>query len=208
MRPTLADLLQRKVVVLDGALGTELQARDLIQGLCPEELNVTAPEAIAEIHRAYVDAGADIVETNSFGGNRIRLRHADLEDRVWELNVAAARLAREAAGDRALVAGSVGPMAAILEPLGDVPYAEAVEAFGEQAAALAEGGADLFIVETMYDLNEVRAAVEGIRRTTDLPILCSMTFDQGGRTMMGVRPADAVAELQALGVVALGTNCG
>jgi len=208
MRPTLADLLQRKVVVLDGALGTELQARDLIQGLCPEELNVTAPEAIAEIHRAYVDAGADIVETNSFGGNRIRLRHADLEDRVWELNVAAARLAREAAGDRALVAGSVGPMAAILEPLGDVPYAEAVEAFGEQAAALAEGGADLFIVETMYDLNEVRAAVEGIRRTTDLPILCSMTFDQGGRTMMGVRPADAVAELQALGVAALGTNCG
>lgn len=202
------DALHGGVLVLDGAMGTTLQARGLMTGLCPEELNATNPDAIRAIYRSYVEAGADIIETNSFGGSRLRLAHSDLADRAYELNLAAARLAREVAGERVFVAGSIGPLAAILEPFGDVSGDEARDAFAEQAAALAAGGVDLILIETMYDLTELQAAVEGAR-TTGLPIICSMTFDRGGRTMMGVSPAQAVRTIQAWeGVVALGTNCG
>lgn len=198
-------------VLGDGAMGTMLQAAGLVTGGSPEEWNVTHPEVVRGIHQSYVDAGSQVIETNSFGGNRFRLAMHGFESRVRELNVAAARLAREVADSadhQVLVAGSVGPTGEILFPLGTRTPEEAREAFAEQAAALAEGGVDFFLVETMSALEEVGAAVEGCRAAADLPIAVTMTFDTRGRTMMGVSPKVALNALYEMGIRAIGANCG
>ncbi|MCL4464508.1 MAG: homocysteine S-methyltransferase family protein [Chloroflexi bacterium] len=206
MRPTFQELLGQKVVVCDGAMGTILISMGLMGG-CPEELNVTAPEKIKSVHAMYVASGADIVETNSFGGNPIKLAGYNLAERTHELNRAAARLAREAAGDRALVAGSIGPTGQFLKPLGALTAEEARAAYGQQARALADGGADLLIVETMSDLSELTAAVLGAQGTTGLPIMCTLTFSRGTRTIMGVSAARAAGALRDLGIQVIGANC-
>jgi len=193
-------------LVCDGAMGTMLMASG-VESRCPEEINLISPDTVRNVHAAYVSAGADVITTNSFGGNRAKLAKADMEGRVREVNLAAARLAREAAGDGLLVAGDLGPLGEFLEPLGAVAYQEAVSIYREQAEALAEGGVDFFLVETMFDLAEARAAVEGAA-SVGLPVVCTMTFDTGGRTMMGVAPADAVVALVGAGAVAVGANCG
>lgn len=203
----LFELLKQPVIVGDGAMGTMLQATGLFTGLCPEELNLTHPDAVKQIHATYVEAGADMVETNSFGGTRIKLESAQFGGSVYEVNHAAARLAREAVGER-VVLGSVGPLGHLLEPYGEVAYEDAVANFREQAQALADGGADALIVETMFDLNEVRAALEGNRSGPNLPVVCTMTFDTRLHTMFGVSPAQAVTELHDLGVILVGANCG
>jgi methionine synthase I (cobalamin-dependent) len=146
----LLELLERPVVVGDGAMGTMLQRTGLFTGLCPEELNLTCPDAIKQIHAAYLEAGADMVETNSFGGTRIKLGSAQFGGSVYEVNRAAAGIARDAAGER-VVLGSVGPLGHLLEPYGEVAYKDAVASFREQAQALADGGADALIVETMFN---------------------------------------------------------
>ncbi len=192
----------------DGAMGTMLQQMGLTDGSAPELWNVERPDIIRKIYQGYVDAGSQIIETNTFGGNRYRLKLHNLQDRVHELNKAGAALAREVAGDAILVAGSMGPTGEILEPVGPLRYENAVDAFAEQAAGLAEGGVDFFLIETMSDLNEVRAAVEGCQRVSDLPIAATMTFDTNYHTMMGVSPAQAVRELAAMGVRIIGANCG
>lgn len=197
-----------KVLIADGATGTMLQAAGLPEGTAPESWNLTHPEKILDLHRAYLEAGSQIILTNSFGGNRFRLAKKGLEDKVHEVNRAAAALAREAAGQMAFVVGSIGPSGELMKPLGILSYATAVEAFTEQAAALAEGGVDAILVETMSDLNEAKAAIEGARRATDLPILCTMSFDTKLHTMMGVSPRQAAKELWPLGLVAIGGNCG
>lgn len=204
-------LAERGTLLVDGAMGTELFARGLTAGDPPEMWNVDLPDDIVDIHKGYIKAGSDIILTNSFGGNRFRLKLHDLDSRVGELNQAAASRARQAAdeSDRmVLVAGSLGPSGELLEPLGAMTVKECQSAFAEQALGLAVGGVDLFWIETMSSLEEVEAAIDGVRDATDLPIVVTMSFDTAGRTMMGVSGTDAAARLSAHGVAALGANCG
>jgi 5-methyltetrahydrofolate--homocysteine methyltransferase len=203
-----ARLAQPGVLVADGATGTMLQNAGLPRGASPERWNLENPEAVRNLHRSYIDAGADIVLTNTFGGNRYRMEREGLQDQVQEVNRMAARLAHQVAGDTVLVFGDVGPTGKLLRPFGPLEYAEAANAFADQVAGLVIGGVDAILVETMGDLNEARAAVEGTRRITRLPILVTMSFDTRGRTMMGVDPEIAARELDKLGLAALGANCG
>lgn len=211
MNPLEALLKEQKVILLDGAMGTMLMAAGLEQGAPPEEWNLLHPEEIRGVHRSYIQAGARIILTNTFGGNRFRLKLHNLQDRVTELNKTAGTLARQeaqAAPHPVLVAGSMGPTGELLEPMGTMTFEQAKEAFAEQAAALADGGVDLLWIETMSDLNEVKAAIEGARSVSNLPIAATMTFDTHGHTMMGVKPAQAVEFLRKYDLVALGANCG
>jgi 5-methyltetrahydrofolate--homocysteine methyltransferase len=204
-------LASEPYIMLDGAMGTMLMATGLEQGDPPEMWNTLYPERIRAVHRAYVQAGARVILTNSFGGTRFRLKLHNWQDRVAELNRAAAAQARAAADEAAhlvVVAGSMGPTGELLEPMGNMTLAEAEAAFAEQAAALAEGGADALWIETMSDLNEVRAAIAGAGAVCQLPICATMTFDTRGRTMMGVTPAQAVEALRPLQLAAIGANCG
>ncbi len=207
------DLLRQPGVILaDGAMGTMLMELGLQFGNSPELWNVEHPDRVRQVHRGYLDAGARIILTNTFGGNRFRLSLHGLQERAAELNAAGARIARaeiEASGRKAVVAGDIGPTGGILTPLGDLEPGLAVEAFAEQAAALIEGGIDVIWIETMSSLEELRAAFDGARQASpDIPIVTTMTFDTRGRTMMGVKPEDAVAELRDWGVAAVGGNCG
>lgn len=208
----LRDLIQTKGhAILDGAMGTQLFAAGLTSGDAPERWNVEHPDRITAIHRDYYAAGSDIVLTNSFGGTRYRLKLHDLQDRVAELSAAAARNARVAADefDRdLLVAGSIGPTGELIEPLGSLTVDEAEAAFAEQAEGLADGGADLLWLETMSDLAEVEAAIRGVRRVSDLPIVATMSYDTAGRTMMGVTGTAAVERLEQYGLAGIGANCG
>ena len=198
-------------ILLDGAMGTMLMEAGLEQGDPPEEWNVTHPERIRAIHQAYIQAGSRVILTNSFGGTRFRLEMHDLQDRVIELNKAAALNARaeaDLAPTIVVVAGSMGPTGQLFEPMGTLTFEEAKAAFAEQARGLAEGGVDVFWVETMSDLNEVKAAVEGARSVSKLPIVTTMSFDTHGHTMMGVSPVKALETLGSLDVIAIGANCG
>lgn len=209
----LLELLQRQsVLLLDGAMGTELFKRGLISGGCPEEWNVSHPDRVQDVHRAYVEAGSDIILTNSFGGTHYRLKLHNLQDRVVELNRAAAQNARavaDAAGHTVLVAGSMGPTGELLMPMGSMSYEACRDAFAEQARGLIEGGVDLLWIETMSDLNEVKAAIEGARAVSaEIPICATMSYDTRGRTMMGVTGTQMAKELAGLGLTAIGANCG
>ena len=205
----------RRPALYDGSKGVYLAARLASVGRSPgdasEWLNLLSPEAVRQVHREYIDAGSQIIQTNTFNGNRLRLEDYGLGDRVREVNLAAAQAAREAAGGDVLVAGDIGPSGKLLA-MGEVDERALVDAFAEQAAALAEGGVDLFHVETMSDLAEARAAVEGVRRASDRPLLLTMSFDTGKpetlRTMMGVTPAQLVEAAREMGVFGLGANCG
>jgi 5-methyltetrahydrofolate--homocysteine methyltransferase len=198
-------------VLLDGAMGTVLMDMGMEAGAPPEEWNLLRPEAITEVHMAYIRAGSQIILTNSFGGTRFRLMLHGLDDRVVELNRAAAvnaRIAADSADRTVIVGGSMGPTGELLTPLGDMRYEEAVEAFAEQATGLVQGGVDLLWIETMSDVNEVKAAVEGARSVGDTPIVATMTFDTNGHTMMGVSPESALEALNGLELLAIGGNCG
>ena len=201
-------LNQKPVLVADGATGTMLQKAGLAPGAASERWNLENPDAIRALHKGYVDAGADMVLTNTFGGSPARLERDGLREQTRAVNLAAAQLAREMAGDAVLVMGDIGPTGQMLEPLGLLSYEDAVAGFAVQAAALAEGGVDAILIETMSDLNEAKAAVEGARQATDLPILVTMSLDTKGRTMMGVKPEKAAKTLWSLGVDVIGANCG
>ena len=204
-------LEEKPVLIADGATGTELQKAGLAPGSAPELWNVENQDAIRALYQGYVDAGADMFLTNTFGGTSIRLKREGLDDRVVELNRTAALLAREIAdgcGRDVLVVGDMGPTGGMLAPLGLLNYEDVVAAFAEQAGALSEGGADVLLIETMSDLTEIQAAIEGARQATDLPIMATMSFETKGRTMMGVKPEKAAQKLQALGVDVMGANCG
>ena len=199
-------------ILADGAMGTMLFAAGLQFGDPPETWNLAHPDVVRRIQRGYLEAGSRIVLTNTFGGNRLRLRLHGLQDRVDELNRTAAILLRNevrSAGGDALVAGDIGPSGEIVAPLGTLDYEEAVDVFREQAASLVAGGVDVIWIETMSDLNEMRAAIQGVREAAPgIALVATMTFDTRGRTMMGVSPEDAVRHLDAWGADAVGGNCG
>jgi 5-methyltetrahydrofolate--homocysteine methyltransferase len=198
-----------EILVADGATGTSYQAMGLPIGVAPDEWVEDHPERVIGLHRAFIEAGSDIILTDTFGGTPIRLRETRFADRAGELNRRAAKLASEAAaGTHVLVAGSMGPTGMLMDPLGDLTASAAADAYAEQAAGLVEGGVDLLLLETFFALEEAVAAVEGIRRVTALPLVVSFSFDQGTRTMMGVSPAAMVKAIGPLGVAAIGANCG
>lgn len=211
MNPLEQLLESEPYILLDGAMGTMLMAMGLEQGDPPEEWNVIYPDRVLGVHEGYIASGSRLILTNTFGGTRYRLKLHNLHDRVHELNYAAAQLARRAADNAPhliVVAGSIGPTGQLLEPMGTMTFDQAREAFAEQAAGLAEGGVDLLWIETMSDLEELRAAVEGARSVSDLPVAACMTFDTNRHTMMGVSPRQAVQALRELNLVAMGANCG
>lgn len=209
--PPFTDVLAtRRILITDGATGTNLQERGLPPGMPPEEWLIDAPEAILDLERAFVQAGSDIILTCTFGGTGLRLQHSRYAQRAAELNRRAVELARTAAAERpgVLVAGSIGPTGLMMAPLGELTPEAAEQTFAEQAEVLAAGGVDLLVVETFYALEEAEAAIRAAQRVCDLPIVCSFSYERRGRTMMGVRPAQMAERIAPLGVVALGVNCG
>lgn len=199
-----------KVLVSDGAWGTFLQQKGLKLGECPEEWNITHPDEVFDIAKSYIDAGADMIETNSFGGSNFKVEKYGLGNKVFELNKAAAEISRKAAGDK-FVIGSVGPTGKILM-MGDVTEEELYDAFKEQVKGLEAGGVDAIMIETMTDLDEARLAIRAAKENTNCEVFCTMTFDktvQGEfRTMMGVSPTEMVTTLIDAGADLIGANCG
>jgi len=208
----LAELLAEKgYLVLDGAMGTQLFDAGMVAGDAPESWNFSNPDGITAIHRSYVAAGSDIILTNSFGGTSFRLKLHGLDDRVREVNAAAARNARVAADEadrRVLVAGSMGPTGELVVPLGRLTPQEVEDGFAAQAEGLAEGGADILWLETLSALNVLEAGVRGARKASDLPIVATMSYDTAGRTMMGVSGTEQGEMIASLGLDAAGANCG
>lgn len=200
-----------KPLVSDGALGTELAKKGLQPGDCPELLNAENPDVVSEIARSYVEAGSDIVLTNTFGGNPLKLARYDLESRTEELNEKGVRLAVEASVGKAVVLGSIGSTGEFLSPLGTLTEEEMIAAYGRQIRGMIAGGAQGFVLETMTDLGEILCALKAAHENSDLPVVCSMTFDKGLRgyaTMMGVTPEQAVDVLEEAHAAAVGANCG
>ncbi len=206
MHPVIKQLLATGSVITDGAWGTQLQARGLPVGACPDEWNLTQPGKVEEVAAAYVAAGSRIILTNTFGANRIRLAEFNLADKVAEINRRGAAISKKAAGNKALVFASVGPTGKMLVA-GDVTEDELRVAFTEQAQALKAGGADALVIETMAELEEAQIALDAAK-STGLPVVVCMTFDTGGRTMMGVAPDQAAKQFTSAGADVIGSNCG
>lgn len=192
----------------DGSMGVFLQKYGLRGEDCPELWNVTNPDIVTNVHRSYVEAGSDLVITNTLGGNRIKLADYKLENRLVEINAAAVKLAKKAAGGKAIVAGDVGPTGLFIEPLGNTTIDEMAEIYREQCAALADAGADCIFFETHIDILELKAGIIGCRQACDLPIIASVTFERDGRTVTGSTPDAVFTTLEALEVDIIGTNCG
>jgi len=204
-------LERKKVLIADGGLGTELIKLGLKPGETPEVWNIARPEVVRAVADSYVRTGADIILTNTFGGNPMKLGKAGLREKTLEINRIGAEMAKEAAGGRSLVFGSMGPTGELMKPLGTATETEMVKCFAEQAKALEEGGVDGIAIETMTDLGEAKAALRAVRETTSLPVVVCMTFDKkrsGYATMMGVRPGQAAHELEEAGADIVGSNCG
>jgi len=211
-RTNLKGRIRQGLFLLDGAMGSELIARGLEMGTCNEYLNVTSPNIVSGIHRAYLQAGSDAILTNTFGANKYVLARHGFGDEVVRLNIAGAEIARRAAGEERYVLGDIGPSGDFLEPLGGLKHNELKAAFVQQAKALLDGGVDGFIIETMTALDEMTIAIEAVKSIGgDLPVFASMAFDKadgGFKTMMGVDVESAVSKMISLEVDAVGFNCG
>ena len=211
MGKLIQEIAKGKVLVSDGAWGTFLQKKGLTPGECPEVWNITRPDDVLDIAQSYIDAGADMIETNSFGGNLYKLKNYGLEHLVFKLNKAAAEISRKAAGTDHLVLGSVGPTGKLLL-MEEVTEDELYNAFKEQSEALEAGGADAIVIETMTDLEEALIAVKAAKENTACEVICTMTFDKilSGefRTMMGISPTEMTEVLVEAGASVIGANCG
>src|SRR5688572_28007488 len=206
MQPFIEALNQR-VLVCDGAMGTMLYSKGVFINKSFDALNLSRADLVEEVHQDYVRAGADVVETNTFGANRIKLGSFGLGDSLVAINVEGVRIARRAAGERAYVAGSIGPLGIRIEPWGKTGVDEAREYFREQARALLEGGVDLFVLETFRDLNEIGACLDAVRSLSDLPIVAQMTTEEDGNTLDGTPPERFAPELEQRGATVIGVNC-
>ena len=193
--------------IFDGATGTMLQAAGLKAGECPELVNLERPAMMRKIHKTYIEAGATILETNTFGGCALKLEHYGLAEKAREINIAAVHIAKEAAAGRAKIAGSMGPTGRFIEPLGDLDFEAAYQTYFEQAAALEEGGADYILIETSIDIQETRAALLAAKEATKLPVICQLSYSEDGRTVTGTDPETAAVTLDALGADIIGVNC-
>src|SRR5438876_11520381 len=201
------EALDTRVLVCDGAMGTMLYAKGVFINKSFDALNVTQPDLVGQVHQEYVRAGADIIETNTFGANRIKLGSFGIADKLHAINEQGARIARRAAREQAYVAGSIGPLGIRIEPWGKTGVDEAQAFFREQAQALADGGVDLFIIETFRDLNEMGAAIAAVRSVSDLPIVAQMTTEEDGNTLDGTPPERFAPELERRGATLIGVNC-
>src|SRR4051794_36501751 len=199
--------IDSRVLVCDGAMGTMLYAKGVFINKSFDALNVSQPDLVAEVHQEYVRAGADIVETNTFGANRIKLGSFGLADRLKAINEQGARIARHAADDKAYVAGAIGPLGIRIEPWGKTGVDEAREYFREQAQALADGGVDLFILETFRDLSEIGAAIDAVRSVSDRPIVAQMSTEEDGNSLDGTPPERFTPYLEQHGATIIGLNC-
>lgn len=195
------------IQIFDGAMGTMLQEGGLKPGGCPELMNIEHPDIVKRIHEEYINAGATIIETNTFGAGKLKLEHYGLANRANELNAAAVAIAKEAANGRARVAGSMGPTGRFVHPLGDLDFEDAYRAFFEQAKSLANAGADFIIIETCIDLQEMRAALLATKDATDVPVICQLSYSEDGRTVTGTDPVSAAVVLDAMGADIIGVNC-
>ncbi len=199
-----------EILVADGATGSNLQKMGLKPGRPPEDLIIDNPEVILKLASSFVEAGSDIILTCTFGGTRLRMKDSKYQDRTPEVNLRAAEIARQAASRRSdvLVAGSMGPVGALIKPYGPLEAEDVKATFAEQASALAEGGVDLLLIETMFAFEETSAALEGARSATDLPIVVSFSYDRGTRSMMGVKPKDVIIRYSEMDAAMVGANCG
>ncbi len=201
------DRLEDRVLICDGAMGTMLYLKGIFINRCFDELNLSAAHIVREIHKEYIQAGADVIETNTFGANPLKLRTHGFEDKIDDINLAGARLAAEAAGDRTFVAGSIGPLGARVEPWGRIRFDEAIGYFKRQVKPLLEGGVNLFMLETFLDLNEIHAAILAVRDLCDLPIVAQMTLEDDGNSIEGTTPEVFCSTLDEWGADVVGCNC-
>jgi 5-methyltetrahydrofolate--homocysteine methyltransferase len=199
-----------EILVADGATGSNLQKMGLKPGRPPEDLIIDDPDTILKLASSFVEAGSDIILTCTFGGTRMRMKDSKYQDRAPEVNIRAAEIARKAVSARTdvLVAGSMGPVGALIKPYGPLEMEDVKATFAEQAKALAGGGVDLLLIETMFSIEETTAAFEGAKSVTDLPIVVSFSYDRGTRSMMGVKPKDVIKKYSAMGATLVGANCG
>lgn len=210
MNKFLERLNSGEILVADGATGSNLQKMGLKPGKPPEDLIIDDPDTLLKLASSFANAGSDIILTCTFGGTRMRMKDSKYQDRTPELNMRAVEIARKAASLRngGLVAGSMGPVGALIEPYGPLKADDVKATFAEQAKALAEGGVDFLLIETMFAFEETNAAFEGALSVTDLPIVVSFSYDRGTRTMMGVKPKDVIRKYSEIGSVLVGANCG
>src|SRR3989338_3227148 len=206
MKKTFLKTIKERLIIFDGAMGTMLKRLGLKPGGCPDELNLTNPEMIKQVHKGYIDAGSDVVTTATFGANRIKLKEYNLENKLREINLKSAKKAREAAGKKGFVAGGLGPTGKFVEPIGDLSFDETVAVFSEQVNALKDGGVDLIIIETMMDMREMRAAIIAAK-ASGLPVVATMTFDESMRTVLGTPPEAFAIIAEGLGCDVIGANC-
>jgi len=208
MEKSFMNLLEEDgVILLDGGMGTEIYKRGVYINRCFDELNLSNPSLILEIHRDYINSGADIIETNTYGANYYKLKSYGFGDKVAEINYEGAKLAKQAAGHNALVAGSIGPLGVKLEPWGYITLEEAKNSFKKQAQALVDGGVELFIIETFSDLGEIHQAILAVKEICNLPVIAHMTIEEHGRSKFGTEPDVLISRLDEWGVDALGFNC-
>ncbi len=199
--------IEKRVLVFDGSMGIMLQSKGLGVGTCPEEWNITNPEKVKDIYMAYREAGSNVIQSNTFQSNIMKLSEYGLQDKHYDINLAGVRLAKEVMGNNGYVAASIGPLGKLLEPFGELTFEQAYNTFKQQVVAVTVGGADVISFETFTDVSEMRIALLAAKENCNLPVICSISYEQNGKTLMGSDPAICACILHSLGADMIGTNC-